>query len=87
MGLPPYKVLVCREVLALEKPSRRDRDAILRFLDDLASDPSRNGDFEERDNAGRAVQVKIVGKFALTYWADHPVKEVKVTHIELADLK
>jgi hypothetical protein len=31
------------------------------------------------------VQIKIIGDYALTYWADHPVKEVKVTKIELAD--
>jgi hypothetical protein len=29
--------------------------------------------------------VKVLGAYAITYWADHPVNEVKVIRIELAD--
>jgi hypothetical protein len=59
----------------------------LKFLEALADDPSKRGDYQERDDVGRAVQIKVVGKFALTYWADHAVKEIKVTKIEKADRK
>lgn len=85
MGLPQYTVLVCKEVLELQRPPRKERDAILAFLRVLAGDPFRNGDFEDRDITGRCVQVKVIGRYALTYWADHPANEVKVTKIELAD--
>jgi hypothetical protein len=34
---------------------------------------------------GNPVQIKIIGDYALTFWADHAVKEVKVTRIERAD--
>jgi hypothetical protein len=81
----PYRVLVTIEILQLTRPPRRDRDRILRFLDDLARDPGRKGDYEERDNVGRPVQIKVIGKYALTYCTDHAVKEVKVTKIEFAD--
>lgn len=83
--MEPYRVLVCIEVLQLQKPSRRDRDLILRFLEGLQRDPYGQGDYEETDEVGRPVWIKVVGKYALTYWADHAVKEVKVTRIELAD--
>ena len=83
--MAPYRVLVCIEILQLQKPSRRDRDLILRFLESLGSNPYGKGDYEERDAVERPVQIKVIGKYALTYWADHAVKEIKVTKIELAD--
>ena len=83
--MQPYKVLVTIEALQMKRPSRMERDRILSFFENLANDPDRPGDYTERDDAGRSVQIKIVGDFALTYWADHAVKEVKVTKIEKAD--
>jgi hypothetical protein len=77
--------LVCIEILQLEKPSRRDRDLILRFLESLGSNPFARGDYEETDEVGRPVQIKVIGRYALTYLPDHAVKEVKVAKIELAD--
>ena len=83
--MQPYKVLVSIAVLQLERPARAERDKILSFLETLADNPTKPGDFEERDDAGRPVQIKIVGDYALTYWADHAVREVKVTKVEKAD--
>jgi len=81
----PYQVLISIELLRLEKPSRRDRDLILNFLEALTRDPYAKGDYEERDEVGRTVQIRVVGHYALTSWADHAVREVKVMKIELAD--
>ena len=83
--MEPYRVLVCLDVLRLEKPSRRDRDVILAFLERLAGNPYADGDYEERDAVGRTVQIKVLGGYALSYWVDHAVREVKVIKIELAD--
>ena len=83
--MPPYKVLVSIEILELERPSRRQRDQILHFLQILANNPTKPGDYEEHDAVGRPIQIKIVGDYALTYWADHAVREVKVIQIEKAD--
>ena len=83
--MEPYQVLISIELLRLEKPSRRDRDLILNFLEALTRDPYTKGDYEERDEVGRTVQIRVVGHYALTYWADHAVREVKVMKIELAD--
>ncbi len=83
--MQPYKVLVTIEILQIEPPSRGDLDLILAFLESLAGNPGKPGDYEERDEIGRPVQIKIVGSHSLTYWADHAVKEIKVTKIEKAD--
>ena len=64
-----------------EQP-RRERDRIPPFLESLAEYPNTLGGYQGHDDVGRPVQIKIVGDYALTYWADHPVKEVKVTRIE-----
>ena len=81
----PYKVLITHEVLSLPRPSAQDRQKILSFLESLCSNPFQKGDYEEKDAVDRPVQTKIIGKFALTFWADHPASEVKVTRIEKAD--
>ena len=80
-----YKVLVSIEILQLARPTRQDRERILSFLEGLATDPHRIGDFQERVDTGRSIQIKIIGDYALTYWADHAVKEIKVTKVEKAD--
>lgn len=83
--MQPYKVLVTIEALQMERPVRAERERILTFLENLAHHPGSHGDYTDHDDAGRSVQIKIIGDYALTYWADHAVKEVKVTNIEKAD--
>ena len=85
LTLQPYKVLVTIEVLQIERPNKGERHRILAFIESLANNPERIGDYTEYDDASRPVQIKIVGDYALTYWVDHAVKEVKVTKIEKAD--
>jgi len=81
-----YRVMITREVLRLDRPRRRERIRILRFLDELGSDPFQEGDFQEKDRDGRVVQIKIIEHYALTFWADHAAKEVRVTQITEADV-
>lgn len=76
--MEPYRVLVTIEILQLARLPRGDRDRILRFLEALGRDPGRRGDCEQRDEAGRPIQIKVIGNYALTYWADHGVKEIKI---------
>jgi hypothetical protein len=57
----------------------------MKFIRLLAKNPSTARDFTEQDNDGRIIQVKVIGRYAVTFWADHVVSEVKVTHIKSAD--
>jgi hypothetical protein len=51
----------------------------------LAENPDTRGDFTDQDESLRPRQIKIVGQYAVTYWADHPVKAVMIVGVRLAD--
>jgi hypothetical protein len=63
---------------------RAERERIIRWIEALPRGPLDPGDYSERDAAERNVQVKIVGRHALSYWCDGPVNEIKVVKIQLA---
>lgn len=61
-----------------------ERHRILNFCNQLVSDPYQHGDYQEFDLTGRQLEVRIVGNWAITFWTDHAVKEVRVVRIEPA---
>jgi hypothetical protein len=62
-----------------------ERNRLLRLLHELGRDPYRHGDFVEPDPSGQDIQVLIFQRYAISYWADHAVKELKVIDIRYAD--
>ena len=83
--MPSYRVFIAMEVIAFLKTCRRPEQFLLtRLFEQLANDPFRAGDYVERDEIGRPIQVVIVGKYAVFFWADHPVKEVRVVDLKPA---
>jgi hypothetical protein len=81
----PYKIYINQAALDFAPRSGSQRDQMIQFIRSLADNPNTSGDFSEQDDSGRGVQVKIVGRFAITFWADHAVSEIKITHIKPAD--
>jgi hypothetical protein len=81
----PCAVFIHEQALGAAPKSGRSGQEVMSFIRSLAGNPNTVGDFSERDETGRTVQVKIVGRHAITFWVDHPVCEVKVTHIKPAD--
>ncbi len=82
-----YELYVRHEVhLRIGKLRSQARTGIMRFLESLASDPFQKGDYQDRTPEGRDVQVKVIGCHALIFWADHPVREVKIVDIIKADM-
>jgi hypothetical protein len=81
----PYAVFIHERALAAVPKSGAMMREIMAFIRKLADNPNTQGDFSEQDETGRVIQVKVVGRYAVTFWADHPVCEVKVTHIKPAD--
>jgi hypothetical protein len=80
-----YAVYLHLDLLeALPKRSHQGQ-RILRFVRSLAEDPFTDGDFSEKDESLRSLQIKIVGDYAITYWVDHPVKCVMIVDICVAD--
>jgi hypothetical protein len=82
-----YELYVRHEVhLGISAIKSKPRGEIIRFLESLSSDPFQKGDYQDRTPEGREVQVKVIGSHALLYWADHPVREVKVVDLVHADV-
>ncbi len=80
-----YRVFIALEVIeTLRTLTSRERPALTRFIEGLAMNPSRVGDYTEQDETGRPIQVVIVGRHALCFWADHPVNEIKVIDLRSA---
>lgn len=79
----PYVRHEVYQTLALVPGSNRQR--ILNFIEHLAVNPFDEGDYIERDSVGRECQVKIIGKFAVYFWADHVEKEVRIVDVIDAD--
>ena len=83
--MPPYRVFIAAEIIAfLGTCRRREQLLITRLFEELADNPFRVGDFVERDDVGRPIQVIIIGPHAIFFWADHAVKEVKVIDLKPA---
>ena len=83
--MPPYRVFIAAEVITTLRSLRgREKHLITRLFEQLADNPFRSGDYIERDDIGRPIQVLLIGKYALCYWADHADKEVKILDLKSA---
>ena len=58
----------------------RDRAAVLDGLERLVREPHQPSDFTERSLNRRDYSVKVIGRFAVTYWLE-PEKIVRVVRI------
>lgn len=61
------------------------RSRLLAFLDSLERDPWQTGDYSEPDADDRINQIRIVGRWAVTYWPDHAIREIRVVRLERSD--
>jgi hypothetical protein len=80
-----YAVYLHERVLARAPRSGAAREKLMKFIHHVAADPHRKGDYRTRDEVGHELEVAIVGSYAVTYWADHAVKEVKIINLMPAD--
>ena len=82
----PYRVFVRKEAYDfLSRCRRMEQERVLRFLDLVANNPHQKGDYTEKDDVGRPLEVVVEGRVAIIFWADHAVKEGKVVEIGFAD--
>ena len=80
-----YDVYLHLELLEVVPVRGEQRRLIMSFVRSLAEHPFTVGDFSDQDDVLRPRQIKIVGRYAVTYWADHPIKAVMIVDIRLAD--
>lgn len=83
---PPYEIFLRAEAIdALNVIRAKPRKLVCQFIDSLALDPFSEGDYSVRDASSRDIHIKIVAEYAVTFWTDHPAKEIKVIDIRSAD--
>lgn len=83
--MTPYRVFLAREVVDLLRAlPLRQRQEVTKFVESLEGSPFQLGDYTERDDVDRPIEVRILGRHAVCYWADHAVKEVKVIDLKPA---
>ena len=84
--MEPYKVFLRLEAVEVLRAVRGpQKPRIVAFIDSLAHDPFQTGDYTERDETDREIEIKVIGQYAITFWPDHPLTEVKVVGIGRAD--
>ena len=60
----------------------RERDQLLRIFKGLADDPFQKGDYVQRTQSGRELQVRRFGPWLVTFWADHAVCELRIIDLK-----
>lgn len=84
--IEPYEIFLRAEAIeALRGTRGNPRRQIATFISSLASDPAVSGDYTVEDRTGRIICIKIVGSYAVTFWADHTAREIKIMDIRSAD--
>jgi hypothetical protein len=62
--------------------SKAKQKQVLRLAFQLAEHPTQLGDYATRDEDGREIQHLMVGGWHFSFWADHAVREVRITEID-----
>ncbi len=84
--MSPYKIFLRLEAAEAIRVVRGvQQTQISAFIDSLGNAPSQVGDCTERDESDRQIEIKVIGQYAITFWADHAVKEIKIADIRRAD--
>jgi hypothetical protein len=80
-----YSVYVEASVAeSLPRLKSAERERLLRFFNKLRTNPFLKGDYIEHDDIGLLLQVFVIGRHAVVFWADHAVNEVKILDLKPA---
>ena len=80
-----YSVYLHLDLLEIIPARGQQRRLIMNFVRSLASNPHAPGDFTDQDETLRTRQIKVVGRYTITYWVDDPVKAVMIVDVRPAD--
>jgi len=80
-----YSVFLHLDLLSVVPSRGKQRKLIMDFVRMLAHNPETLGDFTDQDESLRTRQIRIIGDYAVTYWADHAVKSVMIVNVKPAD--
>ena len=79
-----YTLVLRREAVDVFRSLRgSERQQFERFFGALQDRPGQPADAYTRDELGRRLEIKYIGRFRVVYWIDHAGNEVKVVKLEL----
>ena len=61
--------------------SKKKQKQVIDLVFQLAEYPSQLGDYATREDSGREIQHLMVADWHISFWADHAVRELRVTEI------
>jgi hypothetical protein len=61
---------------------KQEREDLLRIFRFLAASPSQRGDWIQKAQSGREIQVKRFGRWQVSFWLDAPVLELRVVDVK-----
>ena len=76
---PVLSARASSDLVGLSRPKQKQ---VLRLLFQLAEHPGQLGDYATREENGREIQHLLVGDWHFSFWADHAVRELRVTEID-----
>ena len=78
-----WQIVLHQSALQMLLSSRpRDREHLLRTMQNLLQDPYQKGSFVERGPDGRNYEIKVSGPFHVAFWLDAWDKEIRIVRIE-----
>jgi len=61
----------------------RQREELIRIFRFLAADPNQRGESSFKDSTLRDIQKQRFGRWIISFWADHPVKVLRIVGIQV----
>ncbi len=87
MAMPYRYVLDCSVAEDLLALPARQREQFIQIFRRLANDPYQTGETFFRDSSAREIQKKFFGRWLVSFWPDHAVKELRIVGIQIASRK
>ena len=79
----PYDVVMpISRTATFYAAKKRERKALLDYFEQLARNPFMETEWVVKDATGRPNYRAAVGRFLVTFWADHAGHEVRIVKIE-----
>jgi hypothetical protein len=84
--LAPYDVVMPVSKTAIFcGAKKRERKILLDCFERLARSPNTVSEWVVQDETGRSNYRLVAGRFLVTFWTDHAVREVRIVKLERID--
>ncbi len=84
--MQPYSVYINENVITGSPKSGKQKKLLMEFIRHLGNNPSQSGDYQDKDNVGHLLEIKIIGRYAITFFADHLLTLINYSQIDLPNI-